>query len=54
MQEFLEALMPRILRNSLEIGIEVQILDPEFDCDVETEEGRAALAARIEELRGEV
>lgn len=34
--------------------LEVQILDPEFDCDVETEAGRAALAAKIEELRGEV
>jgi len=32
--------------------IEVQILDPEFEADVGTEEGRAALAAKIEELRG--
>lgn len=34
--------------------LEVQILDPDFDCNVETEAGRAALAAKIEELRGEV
>jgi tetratricopeptide (TPR) repeat protein len=34
--------------------IEVQILVPDFDCDIETEEGRAALAAKIEELREEV
>jgi len=34
--------------------LEVQILAPDFDCDVQTEEGRAALAAKIEELRGEV
>ncbi|MFC1887682.1 tol-pal system YbgF family protein [Candidatus Cloacimonadota bacterium] len=34
--------------------LEVQILAPDFECDVNTEEGRAALAAKIEELRGEV
>jgi tetratricopeptide (TPR) repeat protein len=34
--------------------LQVQILDPDFTCAVETEEGRAALAAKIEELRGEV
>lgn len=34
--------------------LEVQILVPDFVCDVETEEGRAALAAKIEELRGTV
>ena len=32
--------------------IEVQRLDPGFYADVSTEEGRAALAAKIEELRG--
>lgn len=30
----------------------VQILDPDFDADVETVAGRAQLAARIEELQG--
>ncbi len=32
--------------------IEVQILDPDFTADISTPEGRAALAAKIEELRG--
>jgi len=32
--------------------VAVQVLDPDFTADVDTVEGRAALAARIEELQG--